>query len=356
MTMNRIAFFAFILTVTLLGSLGGCATAKTAEPAAGGIDDATSDEATSGLVYASSAGETSGPGARTSSVSSAVTSGVSVTSAGGASAGSSDSAGGARGGSTSTGSGDGLTPVTLTDKLASPLGLVLDAGVLYWTNHGTPPAFTDGSIMKMPASGGAPVTLAANVANPLFLAVGGGNVFWTGGGSAGGGGGTVNKIATTGGSGATPSGLAQINNYTDNGQVDNTTLHVYGGDVLGNMWRFDFLPGPSATLLGTARDTLAAIEPITVRPELAELDGKPFVMFGTGRLLGASDVTDVQKQSVYGFKDSLSGVGPIYANPMRNSLRPMAISAAVAVAGAVRTSSCVVSAPASMHCANAPSG
>jgi len=151
----------------------------------------------------------------------------------------------------------------------------------------------------------------------------------------------IHKIATTGGSGATPSGLAQINNYTDNGQVDNTTLHVYGGDVLGNMWRFDFLPGPSATLLGTARDTLTAIEPITVRPELAELDGKPFVMFGTGRLLGASDVTDVQKQSVYGFRDPLIGASPIYANPMRNSLRPMAISAAAAVAGAVRTSTCV---------------
>ena len=151
----------------------------------------------------------------------------------------------------------------------------------------------------------------------------------------------IHKIATTGGSGATPSGLAQINNYTDNGQVDNTTLHVYGGDVIGNMWRFDFTPGPTATLLGSARDTLGAIEPITVRPELAELNGKPFVMFGTGRLLGASDVIDTQKQSVYGFTDPLIGAGPIYPNPMRNSLRPMAISAAAAVAGAVRTSSCV---------------
>ena len=96
-----------------------------------------------------------------------------------------------------------------------------------------------------------------------------------------------------------------------------------------------------ATLLGTAKDKLTVIEPITVRPELAELDGKPFLLFGTGRLLGQSDVTDTQVQSVYGFTDPLLvGAGPIYADPIRNVLRPMAISSAVAAAGATRTTSC----------------
>ena len=150
----------------------------------------------------------------------------------------------------------------------------------------------------------------------------------------------IHKIATTG-TGATPSGLAQINNFTDNGQVNNETLHVYGGDVLGNMWRFDFGASPAATLLGTATDSGGTIEPITVRPELAELNGKPFVMFGTGRLLGSSDVTDNQKQSVYGFRDPLIGTSPIYTSPIRASLRPMKMSSASGVAGATRTSSCV---------------
>ena len=90
----------------------------------------------------------------------------------------------------------------------------------------------------------------------------------------------------------TPSGLAQINNFVDNVAIDNTTLRAYGGDVLGNMWRFDFTPSPTATLLGSAKDLSNNPQPITIRPELAELDGKPFVMFGTGKLLGASDVTD----------------------------------------------------------------
>ena len=123
----------------------------------------------------------------------------------------------------------------------------------------------------------------------------------------------IQKIATTGGNAGTPSGLAQVNNFVDNAQIDNSTLHVYGGDLLGQMWRFDFQPVPSATLLGVARDKVNAIEPITVRPELAELSGKPFLLFGTGRLLGLSDITDVQVQSVYGFTDPLIGASPIYA-------------------------------------------
>ena len=151
----------------------------------------------------------------------------------------------------------------------------------------------------------------------------------------------IQKIATGAGNAGTPSGLAQINNFVDNGQIDNTTLRAYGGDVLGNMWRFDFLPVPAATLLGTAKDKVNVIEPITVRPELAELSGKPFVMFGTGRLLGTTDIDDHQKQSVYGFTDDpLIGVGPIYPDPIRSALRPMAITSAVAGVGATRTTSC----------------
>ena len=132
----------------------------------------------------------------------------------------------------------------------------------------------------------------------------------------------IYKIATGAGSGATPSGLAQINNYVDNVPIDNTTLRVYGGDVLGNIWRFDFLPAPRRRCSARPRTSARPSQPITVRPELAELDGKPFVMFGTGRLLGSTDVTDPQVQSVYGFRDPLIGAAPIYADPSATSLRP----------------------------------
>ena len=96
--------------------------------------------------------------------------------------------------------------------------------------------------------------------------------------------------------------------------VDNTTLRAYGGDLLGNIWRFDFTAGTATPPLGTAKDasTSGVPQPITIRPELAELNGKPFVMVGTGKLLGGSDVIDPQEQSVYGISDPLAGRGPIY--------------------------------------------
>jgi Tfp pilus tip-associated adhesin PilY1 len=141
------------------------------------------------------------------------------------------------------------------------------------------------------------------------------------------------------GDGVTPSGLAQLNNYVDNVDIDNTTLRAYGGDVLGNIWRFDFVTG-TATRLGTAKDASNNIQPITIRPELAELDGKPFVMVGTGKYLGSTDVTDAQKQSVYGIKDPLTAGNPVYADPLRGSLRAMAISNVAAAAGAVRAITC----------------
>ena len=38
---------------------------------------------------------------------------------------------------------------------------------------------------------------------------------------------------------SSPCGLAQIAAYVDNYSLDNTTDFVYGGDLMGNVWRFD---------------------------------------------------------------------------------------------------------------------
>ncbi len=151
----------------------------------------------------------------------------------------------------------------------------------------------------------------------------------------------IQKIATGVGDGSTPSGLAQINNFVDNVAIDNTTLRAYGGDVLGNMWRFEFTPSPTATLLGTAKDLSNNPQPITIRPELAELNGKPFVMFGTGELLGATDVTNAQIQSVYGLSDPLGALTPM----TRSDLRPMKVTQTGTGATATRTIACSVTGP-----------
>ena len=134
------------------------------------------------------------------------------------------------------------------------------------------------------------------------------------------------KTSTGAGDSNTPSGLAQINNYVDNVLINNATLRAYGGDLLGNIWRFDFAP-PQATLVGTATKG-AARQPITTRPELAELNGEPFLLVGTGKLLGETDVGYAAGQSVYGIRDKLTAVPAgtppsIYAPPLRNSLRGM---------------------------------
>jgi type IV pilus assembly protein PilY1 len=134
----------------------------------------------------------------------------------------------------------------------------------------------------------------------------------------------IHKVATGQGDAGTPSGLAQINNFVDNTYVDNTTIRAYGGDLLGNIWRFQFplASTPLAQLLGTAKDTSGALQPITTRPELAEVDSKPMVFVGTGRLLGSADVTDVSRQSIYGFVDPLTSVYP----NLRNALRPLSMN------------------------------
>ena len=154
----------------------------------------------------------------------------------------------------------------------------------------------------------------------------------------------MHKISTNTGSASTPSGLAQINNFVDNTVVNNTTLQVYGGDLLGNIWRFDINdtmagPGRDAALIGTAKEkATGSPQPITVRPELAELNGKPMVFVATGRLLGASDLGDNQGQSIYGIVDPRTA-GPVYAN-LRTVLAPLVLTNPAAAAGATRTVTC----------------
>ena len=100
------------------------------------------------------------------------------------------------------------------------------------------------------------------------------------------------KISTGVGDPTAPSGLSKINNYVDLSNLNNTTRQVYGGDLLGNVWRFDvndsIAPsGREAALLGVATDSGGARQPITTRPELAELNAKPMIFVGTASCSGS---------------------------------------------------------------------
>jgi type IV pilus assembly protein PilY1 len=120
-------------------------------------------------------------------------------------------------------------------------------------------------------------------------------------------------IATTAGSAASPSGLTKINAWVD-AATNNTAKRFYGGDLLGNLWRFDIdnlvAPNQAAHLVAQFQTAAGVGQPITTRPELLLVSGShAAVVVGTGRYLGASDITDGTQQSLYVVKDSLTATG-----------------------------------------------
>jgi len=107
-----------------------------------------------------------------------------------------------------------------------------------------------------------------------------------------------------------PSGLARIAAWTENGSTDNTATRVYGGDLFGNLWRFDVngdigAAGYDAQQIAYFRSSSGAIQPITEKPELGDASGTAIIFVGTGRMLGASDLSDSGQQTFYAVKDDL---------------------------------------------------
>lgn len=116
----------------------------------------------------------------------------------------------------------------------------------------------------------------------------------------GSGSGTSNSSGST----SAPSGLSRLNVWVDDPQYDNTGKYAYAGDLNGDMWRFD-LTGSSVSVMkmGTFRNASGQTQPVTVKPELMKCDSLPMVVLGTGKLLGQSDLTTTQIQSLYGIVD-----------------------------------------------------
>jgi type IV pilus assembly protein PilY1 len=133
----------------------------------------------------------------------------------------------------------------------------------------------------------------------------------------------IDKVSTGVGDTVTPSGLAKISGFAANFAVNNTTTIVYGGDLLGNVWRFDMsTTPPTFQLIGQTLDSAGKPQSITTRPEITRFDaGFNAIYVATGRFLGASDLQDpatlippanlAYQQSVYGFKDTGSNLGSL---------------------------------------------
>jgi type IV pilus assembly protein PilY1 len=151
----------------------------------------------------------------------------------------------------------------------------------------------------------------------------------------------LHRLATGAGSAASPSGIAKVVAYATDSAVDNSALYVYGGDMQGNLWRFDlnFDGGTNAnyltaTLVAVAKDALGNTQPISVKPEVADaptVPKKPIVMFGTGRFLESGDKTGpFTTQTIYAIKDEpTDATGPVIADVRGASMKQRVFAAGV---------------------------
>lgn len=122
----------------------------------------------------------------------------------------------------------------------------------------------------------------------------------------------IRKISTGVGNATSPSGLAPISTYADDPVKNAYVLHVYGGDLEGNIWRFDAASNFAVTRVGTATDGTSAQAITTVMPT-RETNGKVQVIAGTGRLLGLSDIPRTQTQSIYSIVDQNTPIADLRA-------------------------------------------
>lgn len=107
-------------------------------------------------------------------------------------------------------------------------------------------------------------------------------------------------VTSAGTVGAGDAGLAQLAGFSE---ADGTVNYMYGGDVLGNVWRFSLEEG-SVMALATLSDSVGNAQPVTSVPELATVNGRRMVFVGTGRMLGKTDLGDTKVQSFYALWDS----------------------------------------------------
>ncbi len=125
---------------------------------------------------------------------------------------------------------------------------------------------------------------------------------------------------------STPNGLSSISAANSSGVIGAPEDVAYAGDLQGNLWAIDLSNANPAKwtvqLLFQARDGSGNPQPITTAPALTPNPHFPSALglmafFGTGQLLTASDLTDLQTQTFYGVWDNRLDLSN-YSTPIPN--------------------------------------
>ncbi len=111
------------------------------------------------------------------------------------------------------------------------------------------------------------------------------------------------------GTAARPIGFAHFAGYVKDYR-NQIVEQIYGGDLYGNVWRFD-VSDPNPDNWVTAKFAVltsdgVAVQPVTTPPQI-EIDVQNgvdrWVFFGTGKLLHPDDLSDTSTQSLYALRD-----------------------------------------------------
>ena len=114
----------------------------------------------------------------------------------------------------------------------------------------------------------------------------------------------IKTFRTTEGTTSAEAGLAHVSALKE---ADGTTRYVYGGDLLGNVWKFDLAASGAgthdATLVATLYDGAGNRQPVTTAPELVMMGDKRVILVGTGRVLDINDFGSTRTQTFYAIAD-----------------------------------------------------
>lgn len=94
--------------------------------------------------------------------------------------------------------------------------------------------------------------------------------------------------------------------------------YVYAGDLLGNLWKFDFTAATPALSYGAgkslfmAKSSTGVAQPITIRPVVGKYNGNIMIFFGTGKYIESGDTVLQSPTTVDTFYGIIDNCGSNY--------------------------------------------